>query len=62
VYTDKDGWTVRTKDGKPSVHFEHDVCVKKGKADILSDYSIIEKVEEENENLFTMGDKASASK
>ena len=57
VFTDKDGWTVRTKDGKPSVHFEHDVCVRKGKADILSDYSIIEKVEEENENLFTMADQ-----
>ena len=39
VYTEKDGWTVKTADGKPSVHFEHDVCVKKGKADILSDYS-----------------------
>ncbi len=53
VYTEDDGWTVRTKDGKPSVHFEHDVCVKKNKADILSDYSIIEKAEKANTNLFT---------
>ena len=53
VYTDDDGWTVRTNDGKPSVHFEHDVCVRKGKADILSDYSIIEKAEKANPNLFT---------
>ena len=53
VYTEDDGWTVRTKDGKPSVHFEHDVCVRKGKADILSDYSIIEKAEKANPNLFT---------
>ncbi len=53
VYTDEDGWTVRTKDGKPSVHFEHDVCVRKGKADILSNYSTIEKAEEENQYLFT---------
>ncbi|MEO5564075.1 MAG: type I methionyl aminopeptidase [Chitinophagaceae bacterium] len=53
VYTEKDGWTVRTKDGKPSVHFEHDVCVRKTKADILSDYSIIEKEEKLNSNLFT---------
>ncbi len=51
VFTDEDGWTVRTKDGKPSVHFEHDVCVKRGKALILSDYSIIEKAERENINL-----------
>jgi methionyl aminopeptidase len=53
VYTEKDGWTVRTKDGKPSVHFEHDVCVRKNNADILSDYSIIEAAEKRNPNLFT---------
>ncbi len=53
VYTDDDGWTVRTKDGKPSVHFEHDVCVKKNKALILSDYSIIEAAETANPNLNT---------
>ena len=38
VYTESDGWTVRTKDGKPSVHFEHDVSVQQEAADILSDY------------------------
>ncbi|MBL7740242.1 MAG: type I methionyl aminopeptidase [Chitinophagaceae bacterium] len=53
VYTEADGWTVRTKDGKASVHFEHDVCVRKGKADILSDYSIIENAEAANPNLHT---------
>jgi len=53
VFTDADGWTVRTKDGKPSVHFEHDVCVKRNKALILSDYSIIEAVEKANINLNT---------
>ncbi|MFI5131635.1 MAG: type I methionyl aminopeptidase [Chitinophagales bacterium] len=52
VLTEEDGWTVRTKDGKPSAHFEHDVCVRKDKADILSDYSIIEKEEERNPDLF----------
>lgn len=51
VYTEEDGWTVRTRDGKPSVHFEHDVCIKRNKALILSDYSIIEKAERENINL-----------
>lgn len=52
VYTEDDGWTVRTKDGKPSVHFEHDVCVRKGKADVLSNYAEIERAERENGNLF----------
>jgi methionyl aminopeptidase len=37
-----DGWTINTQDGKPSVHFEHDVAIVNGKADILSSYSIIE--------------------
>lgn len=51
VYTEDDGWTIRTKDGKPSVHFEHNVCVKKGKALILSDYSVIEAAERANPEL-----------
>ncbi|MCU7693599.1 type I methionyl aminopeptidase [Haoranjiania flava] len=53
VFTDKDGWTVKTKDGLPSAHFEHNVCVKKGKALILSDFSIIEEQEKKNLNLNT---------
>ncbi len=53
VYTEDDGWTVRTTDKKPSVHFEHDVCVRKSRADILSDYSIIEAAERANPHLYT---------
>jgi len=53
VFTDADGWTVRTKDGKPSVHFEHDVCIRKEKADILSNYTPIEVAEKDNANLFS---------
>jgi methionyl aminopeptidase len=53
VYTEKDGWTVRTNDGKPSVHFEHDVCIRKGKADVLSDYTSIEAAEKANVHLFS---------
>lgn len=53
VYTDKDGWTIRTVDGKPSVHFEHNVCVKKDNALILSDFSIIEEAEKKNPYLYT---------
>lgn len=40
----KDGWTVTSKDNKPSAHFEHTVAIKKGKADVLSTFSIIEEV------------------
>lgn len=51
VINDKDGWTVRTRDGKPSAHYEHTICVKKDKADILSSFSSIEAGEKANENL-----------
>ncbi len=37
-----DGWTVTTVDNKPSAHFEHTVAVKKGKADVLSTFSLVE--------------------
>ncbi|MBK9150575.1 MAG: type I methionyl aminopeptidase [Saprospiraceae bacterium] len=37
-----DGWTIVTKDGKPSAHFEHSVAIRKNGPDILSDHSIIE--------------------
>ncbi|HTM97498.1 MAG TPA: type I methionyl aminopeptidase [Pedobacter sp.] len=42
-----DGWTVTTIDNKPSAHFEHTVAIKKGKADVLSTFSLIEEVLQE---------------
>jgi methionyl aminopeptidase len=51
VYTGDDGWTIATVDGKPSVHFEHNVCVRKGKPYFLSDYTPIEVAEKANSNL-----------
>jgi len=39
-----DGWTIYTADKKPSAHFEHDIVVRKGKAEILSSFEPIEKV------------------
>ncbi len=48
VWYDKDGWTVRTKDGKVSAHYEHNICVKKGQADVLSSFEEIEKEEQSN--------------
>ena len=37
-----DGWTVITKDRKPSAHFEHNVAVVKNKPEILSTFDFIE--------------------
>jgi len=31
-----DGWTVRTRDGKPSAHFEHTVAITDGEPEILT--------------------------
>ena len=44
VIQDADGWTIRTLDNQPSAHFEHDVVVRNGKADILSTFEYIEQV------------------
>jgi methionyl aminopeptidase len=38
-----DGWTIITKDGLPSAHFEHDVAIVNGKPEILSTFEYIEK-------------------
>lgn len=42
VSQSKDGWTISSFDKKPSAHYEHNIAVRKGKADILSDHSFIE--------------------
>jgi methionyl aminopeptidase len=55
VFTEADGWTVRTADHSVSVHFEHDVCIGKNKADILSDYNEIEEAERNNPHLYSSG-------
>jgi methionyl aminopeptidase len=47
----KDGWTIYTKDLKPSAHYEHTVAVRKDGPDILSDHGIIEESINKNENL-----------
>jgi methionyl aminopeptidase len=44
----EDGWTVITRDERPSVHFEHTVAIMKGKADVLSSFEGIEKAEQNN--------------
>lgn len=39
-----DKWSIVTRDGKPAAHFEHTIAIRKGKAEILSDFEEIEKV------------------
>ena len=42
VVFERDGWTVRTRDRKPSAHFEFAVAIGKQGADVLTDFGIIE--------------------
>lgn len=39
-----DKWGIVTLDGKPAAHFEHTIAIRKGKAEILSDFEGIEKI------------------
>jgi len=48
VVHERDGWTVRTADLKPSAHFEHTVAIGKGEADILSSFKFIDEILHEN--------------
>lgn len=41
-FSSEDGWTCRTKDGKPAAHFEHTVAIGKDGPDILSTFDFIE--------------------
>ena len=50
----KDGWTIVTRDGAPSAHFEHNVALINGKPELLSTFQYIYDVlgiqsDEENE-------------
>lgn len=44
IVFERDGWTIRTIDRKPSAHFEHTVAIQKGDADILSTFQYVEEV------------------
>jgi methionyl aminopeptidase len=40
----RDGWTIKTADGKPSAHFEYAVAVDRGEAEVLTTFEFIETV------------------
>jgi len=46
-----DGWTILSRDGMPSAHFEHSVAITKNGPDILSDHSCIDDAIKKNEEL-----------
>lgn len=44
IVIERDGWTTRTKDRKPSAHYEHSIAIHNGKPDILSSFKYVEEV------------------
>lgn len=54
VYTKKDNWTIVTRDGLPSAHFEHTVVVRKTEAEILTSFEGIEQAIRTNSELVTI--------
>jgi len=48
IVIEKDGWTVRTLDRKPSAHFELPVAIKEKNTEILTNFAEIEKNINEN--------------
>lgn len=51
VVQENDGWTITTRDKKPSAHFEHTVVIKTGKPEFLSTYEYIDEVLKTNNNI-----------
>ena len=43
-----DGWTIRTKDGKQSAHYEHTIAIRPSGPDILSNHAPIEEAIKNN--------------
>ncbi|MEX0721025.1 MAG: type I methionyl aminopeptidase [Balneolaceae bacterium] len=50
-----DGWTVVTADQSFAAHFEHDIVVREGKAEILSTFDYITELLEKKENTVYYG-------
>jgi methionyl aminopeptidase len=44
ILQNQDGWTIRTRDNKPSAHFELAVAVKKGNPQVLSTFRFVEEI------------------
>lgn len=42
VYIEEDGCSIRTRDRKPSAHFEHTLAIRKHGVDILSSFDFVE--------------------
>ena len=44
IVIESDGWTCRTRDRKPSAHYEHTVAIVDGKTEVLTTFDYIQEV------------------
>ena len=44
IYMENDNWTIRTADGQPAAHFEHQIAITANGPEVLSTYQYIEEV------------------
>lgn len=44
IVQENDGWTIRTRDRRPSAHFEHTVVIFKDRTEVLTTHKYIEEV------------------
>jgi methionyl aminopeptidase len=51
IMQSSDGWTIVSKDGKPSAHYEHTIAITKNGADILSNHIIVAEAVKNNPNI-----------
>ena len=42
IITESDGWTIKTKDGKPSAHFEYTVAITDEGVEVLTPFDLID--------------------
>ncbi|MEP7266028.1 MAG: type I methionyl aminopeptidase [Saprospiraceae bacterium] len=57
VKTLKDNWTIVSKDKKPSAHYEHTVVVRKIRAEVLTNHTLIEEAIKNNKDLNEISSK-----
>jgi methionyl aminopeptidase len=44
IVQERDGWTIRTRDRKPSAHYEHTVAIHSNQTEVLTTFKYIEEV------------------
>lgn len=47
IYIGRDGWTCRTRDGKPSAHYEHTLAIEGDETHVLTTFDYVEEVMKE---------------